>query len=471
MPDRSADRGPMPLVASQFAALEPSWAGIRSSFQLRCLLILGALFNRRLYVHDTQLADNPHLLAEFRRHRDQASNLYTLLARLIDAGVVMVGLRDGTYDPVSDRLLTCDSLADLVRGWEQRDASSSWVIDPALRGRDELVGALDDLLAGPNPPLRYRYQSIKQDFMSQARYSFGASGGELRRLVVGRGADLSRRYEAILQRDWFSHSSIFALLRDAGLPLDDPLVQIHGMFDEASYAHWHRSRLLGCDWSTDLDGDPERLLGGAPTWAAPEPEGLLTPDALAERALRVVDGPGADLIGTLTAEEILELREFGGELFQLQELFTARSSADPVGALEAALVEASAVYWSRICAHLRRTRPTLSQQRTRIAIFLRRHLPNLALLAERFATVGLSSLVTVALDTLPGTRSLDQDTRRTMASKVSLDFVFFTDKGGDSDSLRALREAMPARTWVTPDIRPGNSSNVAVAGPARQDGP
>ena len=80
-------------------------------------------------------------------------------------------------------------------------------------------------------------------------------------------------------------------------------------------------------------------------------------------------------------------------------------------------------------------------------------------------TVGLSSLVTVALDTLPGTRSLDQDTRRTMASKVSLDFVFFTD----SDSLHALRRAMPARGWVTPDTRGVMSTEHLLTAPSRPE--
>lgn len=48
------------------------------------------------------------------------------------------------------------------------------------------------LLAGPNPPLRHGHRDIKKGFMSLARDSFGAADGELRRLVVGRGTDLSR---------------------------------------------------------------------------------------------------------------------------------------------------------------------------------------------------------------------------------------------------------------------------------------
>jgi hypothetical protein len=57
---------PVPPVAAQFAALEPIWAGISSSAQLRALLALGAFFNKRVHVHDTQLIDNPRIIGDFR---------------------------------------------------------------------------------------------------------------------------------------------------------------------------------------------------------------------------------------------------------------------------------------------------------------------------------------------------------------------------------------------------------------------
>jgi hypothetical protein len=450
-PDAKAD---FPTVASaQFAALEPSWAGIASATQLRCLLILGALFNRRLYVHDTQLADNPHLLNAYARRHDSILNFYTLITDLISNGIIVVGLRDGTYMYQTDDLLVCNSLGDLVESWEKRDASTSWVIDPSSQTRRTLVNDLDRMLNRDGARLvQYSYQSIKTNFMQQVRDSFGDQHSELFRMVTQRGLEFALAYEEITNRPWFSHSSIFSLLQVTGVPLGDPLVQIHGMFDEAAYAKWQKARLLACDWPEAPSKSPEVLLGN--TSQSEQIDGkLLSERALAQQALRIIDGPGADLIASLTGEEVIELRGFADELFKLQEVFEEPAYGRATN-FEEAIGNASAEYWDRICSYLRRTRPNMTRESTRIGIFLRRHLPAISRIAERFVTVGLSSVVKVALDVTPGVRTLSESSRDIIAQHISLDFVFF----GKSEGLKQLQSSMPKRGWMAPDMRQLNTA-------------
>lgn len=438
------------IASSQFAALEPSWAGIRSATQLRCLLVLGALFNRRLYVHDTQLADNPHLLNAYVHRHDYILNLYALITDLIRSGIIVVGLRDGTYMYQTDEVIFTSSLEGLVRSWEERDASTSWVVAPTSRARRGLVRELDKLLDDENTRLmRYSYRDIKASFMRQARDTFSAENSELRHMVTQRGLDFAHDYEDILNKPWFSHSSVFSLMQVAGVPLSDPLAQIHGMFDEAAYARWQGARLLGCDWSGTQSESPEKLLGNAVESKRAEAQSL-SEQSLTRQALRIVDGPGADLIASLTGNEILELRRYADELFKLQEIYEAPASgAVTATTFEDTIGDAAAAYWDNLCSYLRRTRPNMTRQRTRIGIFMRKNLPSISRVAEKFVTVGLSSIVRVALDLIPGTGSLSDASRDIIAQHFSLDFVFFSESPG----LKELRSSLPTRGWVAPDMR------------------
>jgi hypothetical protein len=283
--------------------------------------------------------------------------------------------------------------------------------------------------------------------MQQVRDSFGAESSELRRMVTQRGLEFAHDYEKIVARPWFSHSAIFSLLQVAGIPLGDPLAQIHGMFDEAAYAQWQEARLLGCDWPEARSETPEELLGN-PAESGSVDDRALNEQALAKQALRIIDSPGADLIASLSGDEIIELRRYADELFKLQEVFEAPVS-DPGRALEDAIGDSAAAYWDQICSYLRRTRPNMTRQRTRIGIFLREHLPNVSRVAERFVTVGLTSVVRVALDIVPGIKGLSETSRDLIARHISLDFVFFSESAG----MKELRRVMPERGWVAPDMR------------------
>lgn len=442
--------GLAPFSGAQFAALEPSWAGIQSADQLRVLLILGALFNRRLFISDTQLGDNPYLMAEYASHHYSNLNLYSLLTGLIKQGAVVTALRDGTYLPKEDRLVRCESLRAVVSSWNAQGIPGAWVVPQGQPTRTEMVREIDGFMSrGQAPFLRYDYRAVKADFIAEVRRA-SDPGGVLATQVAAMATDVRRAYDEVLRREWFSHSDVFDVLQRGGYRAGDPLAQLHGLLDEASYAHWHQGKLLGSDWQLGSGWRPEEILrGDAPPseLSVPDPDqpSVRSPLELERLADRVIEGPGFDLLATLTAPQIMELRSGAVEFFDLQEMSLRRPSDD----IASALLDSAADYWDAICSRLRTTHPHLARRRTKVALYLRRRAPRLEGIAENVVSLGLSTVARALLDVIPGVRSLDSDTKDDIASHVGLEFIFF----GESEGMAALKRAFPARTWIAPDNR------------------
>ncbi|MEW9548148.1 hypothetical protein [Nonomuraea sp. NPDC050783] len=439
-------------ATSQFAALEPIWAGISSTIQLRSLLVFGALFNERVYVHDTQLVDNPRVVGDFSRSDLRESSFYRLLRELVAAGVVAVGLREHNYLYREDRLDPCDSLADVLASWRKNSPDGKgWVISPISQARDRMVAELDGVLAGDDSVVvRYDYARTKDGFMRQVRDAANSPDSVLAGLLSQQPAELRRRYDGILARPRFSHTPIFALLHDSGLPVNDQLIQIHGLFDEIAHAHAFNARLLGSDWGSGPGtGLAEAVLADGP-FEQRDATPRLRAEELVEVAYRMVEGPSPDLLAMLRFEEILELRGRARELFEIQSYFELPDARDPDDALSTALADCAADYWQHICDHIRATRPHLTVKPSKIGIFLRRRMPKFARAAERFATTGLSTLTEVAINAVPLIGGMvSEESKRGLLRQANLEFVFFTE----SARMRELRDFYPRRGWISSDMR------------------
>ncbi|WP_173390904.1 hypothetical protein [Actinomadura litoris] len=449
--DGSRTANALPPTA-QFAALEPIWAGISSTVQLRALLVFGALFNERVYVHDTQLVDNPRVVGDFGRFDLRESNFYRLLRELIAAGVVVVGLREHNYLTEEDRLDPCNSLTEVLDSWKRnRPDGKGWVISPVSDARGRMLEELDGVISADGAVVaRYEYMRTKNEFIRQVRDAANSSDSVLAGLLARQPIELRRRYDEIISRPWFSHTPIFALLHDSGLPVSSPLIQIHGLFDETAHANAFNARVLGSDWDSEQGaGLAEAVLangGLAQEQADPRVEA----GELMEAAYRMVEGPPPDLLAMLRLDEILELREKARELFEIQSYLEVPDARHVDDALGTALADCAADYWQNICEHIRTTRPHLTVRSTRLGIFLRRKMPKMARMAERFASTGLSTLTEVAISSVPFVGSgLSEETKRGMLQRVNLEFVFFAE----SERMRELKNYYPHRGWISSDTR------------------
>lgn len=426
--------------SAQFAALEPSWAGIQSEQRLRGLLVLGALFNKVLYIHDTQIADNPYLLNSYRLRRESSNNLFNIIARLIENNVIRVGLRDATYIAKTDQNIQCASLSDVYSSWLYQNMDRAWVIPPHVKDRVDLLSDFDEILHH-STVLRYPYVTVKKEFMRRTRIALNHPKNPIHYQEFEKlPASLRKKYVGIVNRDWFSHSDIFELLQKSNLSLSNPFVQAHGVFDESAYAHWNQSRLLGCDAST---WNAEDMVTGSEKARSRMSLGSTTHASLQKHAVRTVNTTGLSLIATLSPTEILTLRERARELFQIVEFIDECSSLDDISELRDNYVEAVAEYWGDICSYLVKTRPLLTRRRTRIGIFTRDKLPRI----PRWFGKLISFSINLGLDfsRLPIVKEMDRNERRQLLDNLSLRFVFFAD----TPAMVQLKSMFPKRNWLS----------------------
>jgi hypothetical protein len=433
-----------PVSTCQFAALEPSWAGIHSEARLRGLFILGALFNRIIYVHDTQLLDNPHLLHAFQIRSDKDYSLYNHVAALVSENVLRVAIRDATYLPASDKHIPCYSLEDVYRSWLTQDMKDAWVT-PADENRLTYVAHLERLVSTTNP-VRYPYMDIKSEFMRRTRHSryAGASSAHFHNYQSLPRA-VRERYDAIITREWFSHSDVFDLLTKSKLRLDHPFVQAHGLFDEAAYATWNRSRLLGCDaktWSSeDAVTLPAAVKAGKRHFADVHAQ-------LEEHAVRTIDGAGISLLATLKPAEVIELRSYANDVFALTDFLDESVLLQNIAELQENYLDAVTNYWDKICQFLRKSRTSLTQERTKIGIFTRNQLPSAASLIGNVASFSINLGLDLLSLPFPAIRQFSVRDREELVSKLSFRFLFYSD----NTTLKNLRRAMPERSWLAREM-------------------
>jgi hypothetical protein len=427
------------LANSQFAPLEPCWAGISGPTQLKGLLAFASLFNEVLDIHDTQLGDNPHLVASFVRKAQQTNGLYEFLLQLIQHRIVRIAIRDITFVPSKGLTIPCESLSDVLNSWNQQGMSGAWVSREGKSETAEMLKTIDRSLDEGNH-LRYDYLKVKAGFIRRVRDVMLGGTSLPAELDLGRlEPKVRQQYEEIAGRNWFSHSDIFALLREAGISLQDPLAQIHGFFDESAYADWHSANLAGSD---------------AVTLASPEqhedrPNPLGRGDELLNSAVRRMPSIGLDVLATISIEELLHLRSLARGLFATQRFLRERSSLAEVEPVLRNYVEAFAAFWQQVCDYLVETRPELLKERTKLGIFTQRQLPTLSDLTYKYSSMTINLGLDVLTLFFPTLKDADAEQRKRIIDKFTLQFLLLAE----SDHTRDMRRTLPRHVWIDKDRR------------------
>jgi hypothetical protein len=428
--------------ASQLAALEPSWASRYTEPELRGLLVLGSLFNERLYVHDTQLADHTLLLGSFLRRADDELALFNLLHDLIRLGIVRVCLRSSVVIHKLDHEIAIASLSQLHDALKQR-SEFGWIPESQFAARKGMLLRLDQV-TNEIEPYRYNYVELKRTFMTAVRDYSTRSGSEHNRFLSATPEGFRREYDQVIARPWFSFIDIIDLCAKYGMRQDADVIQSHGLIDELCYAEWNRTRMMAsnsANWASETDvsgvtglalrqpnSSPIVYVGGQPS---------IIP-SLQEKMLGHIESPGLSLIGTLSAQDILKLREAGKELFQLREL----RLEDP-SEMQRRVTELLLKYWDTICAYIRTTRPVLASDATKLAIFMRRDLPTLSNWGAHAATFAIDLGLDIAGVVFPGLAVSDK-VRGRLHDLLSLRLLFY----GSSNQMRNLKKAMPEASWL-----------------------
>jgi hypothetical protein len=254
--------------------------------------------------------------------------------------------------------------------------------------------------------------------------------------------ELRNSYFEVINRDWFSHSDVFQLLNKFGLTLSHPFVQTHGLLDEAAYAKWNKSRLLGCDWQS---WRAEAIVAGYDQVGISVPTMADSHEALQQYALRIIEAPGLSLLATLTSDEILKLRDDASGIFRILDYVAEGDLIDGLYGLRDSYIDAVTQYWEKIVSLLRHSRPQLSQRNTKIGFFFRTQIPSFS----NWVSKHISYSINIGLDLLsipfPALKLIDTNTREKIINNLSFRFVFFCD----NPAMVQLKKALPDRTWLS----------------------
>ena len=433
-PDRSA--------TAYLSCAEPSWATAVSERQLRGILTLAALLSERVFLSDVHLGDNVNFLHSYLGA--SPLGLYRHLRSLTESGVVSVLLRTESVRPgTATPSFRCDSFADVYRSWRVQDPASAWIVPPDDEVRLRFMADIDGWASGS--ATRYDYAAVKRTFMDTVKAlaradTFTRHTAGVFSAMPGSEAD----YHRLLARDWLSLSDFYRFFQSRGVPASHPVMLIHGLVNELAYSADVRASMVGADlygepledafWPADPETEPDRPSG-------PVIESLL------EHASSVLDVPALSVLGLLSADEIMGLRESHGRgYFEMLYLMNdpAYVKGSPHGA--AALCRALASYWTAIADHLARRHPEATHTPRKLAIFLDMT-PGVLRRASResfsFAlNVGVPAAA--AAGAIPAPIAAASKTLAATAS-ASLRFLFLAE----SIELRRIRSVIPDGTWLT----------------------
>lgn len=388
--------------------------------------MLSALFHEEVYVSDTQLGDNPHILADF--FRRDTHGLLGLLEDLARNRVLRVLLRDSYVLASGKRVLECGTFEDVYTAWLAQNMPSAWVTTTRNDERRQYYKRWDDLITGADVAVRYPYVSVKRDFMQrvQSAHLIGRTGGEL-------PADLVKAYEQILRRDWFSHSELFGLLAKSGTSAAARnLRRSLAIYDSVCYAD-----LCAADLATTAM-DPYVALGQE------RPAGGLrqTLDQVIDHVLETVELPALSALAELNADDIASLRLVGRKLFE-QVNYSSLLTDDERRSIQRQFGATLVEYWQQVCEHLVRTHPGAAMERTTLGLFAAEQLPTIGRIYHHAVSLGLSfGLSLIPLKTL---RSLAVENRESLRSLLDLRFITMHESGG----LRQLRRSLPPKSWMS----------------------
>lgn len=339
---------------------EPNWATQVRSRRLAGLLNLSCLLSEVTLITDTDVSENANFLESFRLK--QPDGLYARLREFVRLGFIRILLRDEHYRP--DRQTPIGTFTDLYNAWLEHDPPDAWVLRDFSSERRNYYADLD-AWAMPQT-VRYPYRNVKELFMQNLRLAASYSADTAYMSILrSLPSALQTEYFAMLDRPWFSLTSVNQLFQRHGLTIDDPAMHFQGLLNQITYSSFAGASLVGVDADSVTHGSVQVPDGVKKKLAR------VDIDEIMERADALLDGPSLAILGQLRPDEIAHLRTRGRSYFALLGLsrdYDFRASERPdTGRL---FVDAATSYWAEVCEYVRSSYGPLVEKRTRLGVFL-----------------------------------------------------------------------------------------------------
>lgn len=312
---------------SSLVPLETTAIDAITEVEASVLLKFAALFSREVFLSDTVLGDH-HLFLDSYVGKHGNRELYELVAGMVREGILRALFRDKVV--IRGRVLVDSdpTLREIYMGWLKRD-KEEWDgkagITTAGRIQDgrlrlEYYEQTHALLKNHGAIVSYDPDVTKRTFREIVRSQIDTNGSTLSRAVEKLPTEIKHRYYECIQDPWFTFAEVWRLTK----PEDGDDIEAAGIASESLMLHAYCNQfcLAGAaramqsvtaenrpqlsDFNLELQGR-KRPLRSVVARLSP-PSNL---EELLESADIVLDSDDIALIGQLSLEEILQLREMG----------------------------------------------------------------------------------------------------------------------------------------------------------------
>jgi len=274
--------------------------------QLVGILNFSALWHEVVYLNDIALGDNPHLIRSFLdpgRH-----SLYLAVTEFIRGGILRCHLRDKIAIKGSSPVKSDGSLAQVYDQWWKDGPPDRFITQIFHDDRHRFNQAIDSYLKQfPKSVVPYDPDVVKPRFRNTIRGLLQDTDSGLRQLLRKLPPEIERKYRSICDtNEYFTNADLWRLYK--GISGSEELVVAHGHINQLSSADLVHAGTTGTRISTlALDRFDWKIHVGTDFGSQINPPKTI--DEVMECAEFVLKAPSLELLGLLTPQQVMKLRE------------------------------------------------------------------------------------------------------------------------------------------------------------------
>ena len=274
--------------------------------QLVGILNFSALWHEVVYLNDIALGDNPHLIRSFRDPgRD---SLYLAVVEFIRGGVLRCHLRDKIAIKGELPVQSDGSLTQIFDQWWKDGPRDRFITQIFGDDRRRYNQVFDDWFKQfPGAIVPYDPDRVKPKFRDTIRRLTQDSDSALRQLLRKLPSEIESAYLTVCEKnEYFTNADLWRLYK--GIPGSEELVVAHGHINQQCCADLVHAGTTGTRMSTlELERFDWTIHVGTEFRLPMNPP--KTFDEVEERADFVLKAPSLEILGLLTPQQVLQLRE------------------------------------------------------------------------------------------------------------------------------------------------------------------
>lgn len=432
------------IIPTYSADFETTISPFKTERDLRAVLNFAALFHEVVFLNDTAIGDNTHILASWQRGTD--SGLYHLVSEFTKEGIVKYLFRNKVV--IGERILVEKepTLSDIYRGWQLRGPKEAFTHPDVGLLRDRFNSQIDDLLFRrvKNAVVWYDPDKVKPEFRQRLRQLID-SRSPVREILDQLPSELRRRYLQVCENNpFFTNADLWTLIKDEAIARE--LVLVQGHINQQCYADYVYSGMSGADnTSTSMAELNWRINTGASVTVELTPPP--TVDELFEQARFVLPAPVPELLGKLAPDAIVSLRERAEKtIFKVAREGLADANIDDY---KRKYIDSLVEYWNYIMNFLEEEYPQETRRKTRLGFFVEQQLPNVA---ELYRTARLPVIILTLRHLIPSVLGEPLSTitaiglgqrANQIIKKLEVHLVY-----EETQEMKQAREILPPDLWL-----------------------